>query len=81
MNPDASKLPAPVPPSPGDHARPSHLRAPGIFAHSLAWIVLAISLAASTGGWFIARQHDALAGRKRFVEQVTRIQTTLVERM
>ena len=53
----------------------------GIISHSLAWIVLAISLVASGGGWFIARQHDDLTARKHFDEEVSRIQTVLSERM
>lgn len=47
----------------------------------MAWIVLIISLAASAGGWFIARNHEQLTARKRFEEEAARIQMTLVERM
>jgi PAS domain S-box-containing protein len=69
MNPDAVP---PPPPSAGP---------PPVFAHPLAWIVLAISLLASAGGWFIARNHEELAARKRFEEEAARIQMMLSERM
>lgn len=52
-----------------------------MFAHPLAWIVLAISVTASTGGWMIARRHDELAAQKRFDEEARLIQTALTERM
>ena len=57
------------------------MRVAGRFFHSLAWIVLGLSLAASAGGWFIARQHEELTARKRFDEEVSRIQATLSERL
>ncbi len=80
MNSDATALPAPTGPADGGGAPPPR-GARSIFAHSLAWIVLAISLAASAGGWFIARKHDEMAARKRFDEEVGLIQTALAERM
>jgi PAS domain S-box-containing protein len=52
-----------------------------LFAQPTAWIVLAISMAASTGGWFLARQHGELEARKRFEEEAGRITTGLTERM
>ncbi len=52
-----------------------------IFAYPIAWAVLAIALVASTGGWFIAREHEELTARKQFEEEASRIQTALSERM
>ncbi len=80
MNPDAPAPPAPTAPANGS-ATPQSRGARRPFSHSLAWIVLAISLAASVGGWFIARKHEELTARKRFDEEVSRIQTALSERM
>src|SRR5712671_314481 len=80
MNTGALALPSPTPPADRSHPMPSR-GAWSIFPHSMAWIVLAISLAASTGGWFIARQHDELAARKGFDEEASRIQMALTERM
>ena len=54
---------------------------PSLFAYPVAWMVLAIALAASTGGWFIARKHEELTARKQFDEEASRIQTALSERM
>ena len=76
MNSDAS-----APPAPTDGSVAPQRGARRLFSHSLAWIVLAISLAASTGGWIIARQHDELTARKRFDEEVSRIQMLLSERL
>ena len=69
-NPPTDELAAPAPPAPRI-----------LFVHSLAWIVLAIALAASASGWFIAWRHDELTARKRFDEEVNRIQMALSERM
>ena len=66
---------APLPPS----SPKSGLRL--TFAHPLAWVVLVLSLGASTGGWFIARTHEQLTARKRFDEEAARIQMTLAERL
>jgi PAS domain S-box-containing protein len=52
-----------------------------LFAYPVAWVVLGISLAASTGGWFIAREHQDLTAQKQFDEEASRIQTALSERM
>ncbi|HXI70763.1 MAG TPA: CHASE domain-containing protein [Verrucomicrobiae bacterium] len=79
MNPDASPLTTPG--DPADARVTPSPRALGRFAHSLAWIVLAISLAASAGGWLIARKHENLTAHKRFDEEVSRIQMALSERM
>ena len=51
------------------------------FPQPVAWAVLAISLAATGSGWFIARQHEELSARNRFDEDAGRIATTLAERM
>jgi two-component system, sensor histidine kinase and response regulator len=51
------------------------------FGHLAIWLVLLISLIASAGGWFIARQHAELEARKRFDEDVNRVATALKERM
>jgi len=80
MNTDAPAFPAPTAPADGSAAPPPR-GTRRIFTHSLAWIVLAISLAASVGGWFIAWKHEELTARKRFDEEVSRIQTALSERM
>ena len=80
MNPDAPAPPAPAAPTDESASLPAR-GARGMFAHSLAWVVLAISLAASMGGWFIAREHEELTARKRFDEEVSRIQMALSERM
>ena len=53
----------------------------GIFAHTVAWVVLAIALAASAGGWFIARKHEDLTASKRFEEEASQIQTALSQRL
>ncbi len=79
MNPGSTPFPAPTTPANGGPVPPQKARS--IFNHSLAWIVLVISLAASASGWFIARKHDELSARKRFDEQVNRIQMALAERM
>jgi PAS domain S-box-containing protein len=52
-----------------------------LFAHPLAWIVLVIALAATAGGWLVARKHDEFAAHKQFDEEAGRIQTALSERM
>jgi PAS domain S-box-containing protein len=80
MNQDAPSLAAPVA-STGKSRRPPSSAARRFFVHSPAWFVLAISLAASAGGWFIARKHDELGARKRFDEEVGQIQRALSERM
>ena len=80
MNFDAAAHSTPTAPASGNTSPPPR-GALSIFAHSLAWMVLAISLAASTGGWFIARKHDDLTARKRFDEEASRIQMVLSERM
>jgi PAS domain S-box-containing protein len=80
MNHDTHPLPAP--PAPADtSSKPPRRAKRRVVVHSLAWIVLAISLAASMGGWFIARKHDELGARKRFDEEIGRIQMALSERM
>ena len=52
-----------------------------LFGYPVAWTVLVISLVASAGGWFIAREHENLAAQKQFEEEAARIQTVLSERM
>jgi PAS domain S-box-containing protein len=51
------------------------------FPRPVAWVVLAIALAASAGMWFIAWNHTKLAARKRFDEEAGRIAAALSERM
>lgn len=51
------------------------------FPRPVAWLVLAISLAASAGGWFVAWKHEDLAARKRFEDEARKISAALVERM
>jgi len=80
MNTDNNALPTPALPV-NTNAPVPPPEAQRLFTHSLAWIVLVISLVASTGGWLIAREHEALTARKRFDEEVSRIQTALAERM
>jgi len=50
-------------------------------SHRLAWVVLAISLAASAGGWLISRQHEELGAQQRFDKEIDRITMALKERM
>jgi signal transduction histidine kinase/DNA-binding response OmpR family regulator len=50
-------------------------------AHPTAWIVLAISLAATAGGWFIVRNRADLSARNRFDEEAAGIAAALKERM
>ena len=57
------------------------LARPSFFSQPVAWVVLAISMAASTGGWFLARQHGELEAQKRFDEEASRITAALTERM
>ena len=52
-----------------------------LFPRPVAWVVLAISLAASAGGWYIAGKHAALESRKRFDEEAGRVTAALNERM
>jgi PAS domain S-box-containing protein len=52
-----------------------------LFPHSVAWIVLAIALAASLGAWFIAWKHAESEARKRFDEEAERIEGALTDRM
>ena len=62
----------PESPSRGQWAR-------GFFSRPVAWVVLAISLAATAGGWVISRMHVELAARKQFDEETSRITATLRE--
>jgi PAS domain S-box-containing protein len=57
------------------------LRRAGFFAQPVAWVVLAIAMAASAGGWFLAREHAHLEAQKRFEEEAGRITSALTERM
>ena len=54
---------------------------PSFFWHPVAWVVLVIAVAASVGGWFLARQHAELEARKRFDAEAGRIANALSERM
>ncbi|HEX9048474.1 MAG TPA: CHASE domain-containing protein, partial [Verrucomicrobiae bacterium] len=78
MNAGISKPPSPAPPTGKSPPATNHQ---SWFTHSLAWIVLVLSLTASAGGWFIAHKHDELTARKQFEEEANRIQTALSERM
>ncbi|MEY4386562.1 MAG: hypothetical protein RLY20_1845, partial [Verrucomicrobiota bacterium] len=51
------------------------------FPRPVAWVVLAISLVASTFGFFIAWRHAELEARKRFDEGVGQISAALSERL
>lgn len=51
------------------------------FPRPVAWIVLAISLAASAGAWFIAWKHAELEAHKKFDDEVGRVIGALSERM
>jgi PAS domain S-box-containing protein len=52
-----------------------------LLAHPTAWIVLAISLAASACGWLVVRNHAELSARNRFDEEANGIAAALKERM
>lgn len=65
----------------GPSAAQTPLAVPSFFWHPIAWVVLVITLAASTGGWFLARKHAELEGGKLFDAEVTRISGALSERM
>ena len=52
-----------------------------LLAHPTAWVVLAISLAASAGGWLIVRNHAELSTWNRFDEEANGIAAALDERM
>ncbi len=69
--------------TPAGHERDDSPRRhlPAVVIHPVAWVVLALALAASAGGWYIARKSEDLTARKQFDEEVTRIQTALSERM
>ena len=60
---------------------PAPRRGSWLFAYPVAWVVLVISLAATTAGWFIAHIHQDLSAQKQFDEEASRIQTALSERM
>jgi len=51
------------------------------FPQPIAWAVLAISLAASAGGWFMSWKHAQSEARKKFDEGAMAITVTLHERM
>lgn len=52
-----------------------------LLAHPTAWIVLAVALAASAGGWLIVRNHADLSAWNRFDEESRGIAAALEERM
>ena len=52
-----------------------------LLPHPVAWIVLAIALAASAGGWLIAWQQAKSEAGKQFEKEVGRITAALSERM
>ena len=76
-NPQPADRTSPVAPG----GQPALRNRPSFVVYPVAWTVLAIALAASTGGWFIARKHEELTARKQFEEEASRIQTALSERM
>jgi PAS domain S-box-containing protein len=47
----------------------------------MAWVVLAITLAAGTGGWYISRQHEELGAQQRFNKEAGLIKMALEERV
>src|SRR5215472_5004858 len=49
--------------------------------HPAAWLVLAVSLAATLGGWFMSRMHIEMAARNQFDDETSRITASLTERM
>jgi PAS domain S-box-containing protein len=51
------------------------------FPRPVAWIVLGIALAASTGAWFLARKHANLEAHKQFDDETRTITAALSERM
>lgn len=51
------------------------------FPRPVAWLVLVISLTATTGGWFIAQKNAELRSQKRFDEEARSVTAALVERM
>jgi PAS domain S-box-containing protein len=74
------------PPSSSDQAgpdlAPATLRRMGRYAtHPAAWLVLAISLAATVGGWFLSRTRTESAARNQFDDEANRITSALTERM
>jgi two-component system sensor histidine kinase/response regulator len=62
-------------------APPANPARPGFFSQPMAWVVFAISLAASAGGWRLAHDHAELEARKLFEEEANRVSTALTERM
>ncbi len=64
-----------------DQATPPGVPRRSFFSHPVAWAVLAISLLASAGGWFIAWKNAELRARKRFDEAAGGIAAKLTERM
>jgi PAS domain S-box-containing protein len=52
-----------------------------LLAHPTAWIVLAVALAASAGGWLIVRNQADLSAWNRFDEEAQGIAAALEERM
>ena len=75
-----SQQPA-VPTNSGSSAAQASPAVPSFFWHPVAWVVLVIAMAASAGGWFLARQHAELEARKRFDVEASRITSALWERM
>ncbi len=49
--------------------------------HPAAWLVLAVSLTATLGGWFMSRMHIEMAARNQFDDEASRITASLTERM
>ncbi len=52
-----------------------------LLAHPTAWVVLAVALAATAGGWLIVRNHADLSAWNRFDEEAQSIAAALGERM
>jgi PAS domain S-box-containing protein len=79
MNPERnSAKPAPTTANP-DPGLPHESTA--FLLHPAAWLVLAVSLAATIGGWFMSRMHVEMVARNQFDDETSRITASLTERM
>jgi len=68
-------------PAPQFNPAPLQRAKRSFLAHPVAWVVLAISLTASAGGWFISWKNAELRARKHFDEETGKIVSKLTERM
>src|SRR3974390_2305910 len=79
MNPERnSGKPAPPTANPGPGL--PHESTPFLL-HPAAWLVLAVSLTATIGGWFMSRMHIEMTARNQFDDEASRLTAALTERM